>query len=119
MATATTKGASEHDLLRLVKILGRFRDLHAEVSVSQVMIFLYIAAHKEVMQHEIWKDFGFDNSIVSRSIASLTDVGVKGREGLKIVKSEVGKDRRERVLSLTAKGKNLKDDVLRDLGQPA
>lgn len=113
------KETSEHDLLRLVKVLGRFRDLHAEVSVSQVMIFLYIAAHKEVLQHEVWKDFGFDNSIVSRSIASLTDVGIRGREGLKVVKSEVGQDRRERVLSLTARGKNLKDDILRDLGRPA
>lgn len=80
-------------------------------------MFLYIAANPGTTQRQMWEHFSLSDSVTSRSLGALTSSGTRGREPLKLVRVEVGEDRRERLLSLTAKGKQLIEDIMRDLGR--
>lgn len=117
MPKAESVSNPDNDLLRLVEVLRRFRNLSSDMTLAQVMTFLYVAAKPQALQHELWKEFGFADSVISRALAALTDVGLRQKEGLKLIRSDQGEDRRERVLSLTAKGRHLRDDIVRDLGR--
>lgn len=100
----------------LCRVLGRLRDLHIDMTVQQALVFMYVAGHPGTTQAAIMRDLGLGDSLVSRAIGLLTDIGLRRVRGLELVdQARLPDDRRTCVLTLTPKGRRLMDDIRRDL----
>lgn len=100
----------------LYRALSRLRDFHPDMTVQQALCFMYIAGNPGTSQVAIMKDIGISDSLVSRAIALFTDVGVRNYAGLDLViMRNHPEDRRQKVLELTAKGRRLMEDILKDV----
>lgn len=105
---------SPNDPLKLLKVIGRFRQLYADISLAQVMVFLYVASNDDVRQSDIWQSTDLGESLVSRCAATLG--ADKKKAAVHLIRARVGEeDRRERFLSLTPAGRQLMEDIERDL----
>lgn len=101
---------------RLMRVLGRLRDVHGDISANQAMALLFIAANPGVTLREVHERLGLVGSAASRVLAVLSDFGSRSVAGLGLVRVDVNPDdRRERLLSLTPKGHRLVEDMVRDM----
>jgi DNA-binding MarR family transcriptional regulator len=102
----------------LIKVLARLRDRHADMTLQQAMFLFYVAQRPGITQREVYEALGSSDSVASRTLAILSDVGLRNVAGLELVEMKVNpQDRRERFLSLSPKGKRLMDDILSDLAR--
>jgi DNA-binding MarR family transcriptional regulator len=103
---------------RLVKVLQRLRDLHADMTVLQVQFLLWIAANPGENQRALLTALDVSDSVASRNLAILSEYGVRGTEGLALVEMRMNPtDRRAKLLYLTRKGRSLLEDIVSDLGR--
>jgi DNA-binding MarR family transcriptional regulator len=101
----------------LLKVLGRLRDRHPDMTVFQAICFLEIADQPGIGQTELYRRLDSSDHIVSRQLALLSDFGNRIIPGLDLIEArrDDPADRRKRQLYLTRKGKNLMADILADL----
>ena len=101
---------------RLIRIFGRLRELYADMTVVQALVFLSIAAQPDQLQREIHKPLGISSSLVSRVVAHLGEFGDRHGEGaMHLVESYATlADRRGKFLRLTGKGHALMAAICRD-----
>lgn len=101
---------------RLVRSLSRFRDLHTDMTVAQLMCFMLIVERPGITQRDLYQLLGMTDSASSRIVAILSDIGSRGTPGLGLVDMRTNPmDRRERLLYLTHRGSRLAEDMQRDL----
>lgn len=102
----------------LVKALGRLRDRHADMTLQQAMTFFLVAQNPGITQRALYEALGTNDSVASRTVAILSDVGSRNTPGLDLVEMKINpQDRRERVLRLTPKGRRMMDDIVEDLSR--
>lgn len=100
----------------LLKALGRLRDRHDDMTITQAMFFLFVAHNPGTTQRALYQALGSNDSVASRTLAILSDLGARNTAGLDLVTMRVNpNDRRERLLDLTPKGKRLLADLHADL----
>ena len=100
----------------LIKALGRLRDRHSDMTLQQAMSFFLVAEKPGITQRELYEALGTNDSVASRTVAILSDVGSRNTPGLDLVEMRINpEDRRERILRLTPKGRRLMDDIVNDL----
>jgi DNA-binding MarR family transcriptional regulator len=108
---------------RIVRALRRLNDLHPEMTLRQAIALLKVAAYPGIKQREMRVDLGVQgrpaaDSVVSRVLAVLSDVGVGGLDGLGLVDMVPSReDRREKLLTLSDKGVVVVGDIMWDLGR--
>lgn len=101
---------------RLVKALSRLRERHSDMTVLQAMSLFFIAANPGITQRRLYQSLGTSDSVASRTIAVLTDIGTAHTAALNLVTMKLNpEDRRERLLYLSARGERLVDDIAADL----
>lgn len=87
-----------------------------ELSTLVASALFYIAANPGTTQRDLWNAQQTDDSIVSRTVALLTDRGVRNVKGLGLVELRPeGPDYRWKRMYLTPKGERLLADIARDL----
>jgi DNA-binding MarR family transcriptional regulator len=95
---------------RVAQALKRLNDIHPEMTVRQAIALMKVAAYPGIKQRELRQDIGRDgkpaaDSVASRVLAVLSDVGIGGLEGLGLVDMTPSReDRREKLLTLSDKG---------------
>ena len=100
---------------KLIRALGRLREIHHAMTVLQVQHFLHIAANPGITQSRICQDL--DSNDAARTLGLLSEYG---DPGLELIKMKLNPDDpRERFLYLTLKGRHLMDDIVKDLAAPA
>lgn len=99
----------------LFNVLGRLRDRHGDMTVLQASAFLAVARHPGISQVELSGLMGVRDSTISRTVAVLSDIGVRNVAGLDLIEVRTGDDRRNRKLFLTPKGARLVGDFVADL----
>jgi DNA-binding MarR family transcriptional regulator len=98
------------------RALQRLRDIHPEMTVLQAQMLCVIAAHEGATQREVYGYLDANDSTASRILAILSDVGGRSVPPMNLVKMHPNpQDRRERLLTLTAKGKRLFNLIAHDL----
>src|SRR5262245_50275358 len=101
---------------RSFKALSRLRQAYKNMSVLQAMCLFYIAQNREVAQQSLCQDIGITTSVASQVLHILSQYPKRGAHPLRLITVvENPADRRFRLLSLTAKGKRLIDDIRRDI----
>ena len=101
---------------KLYRAASRLRDLHVDMTISQLQLLCLVADNPGTTQAQVFKTLAQSDSAVSRNIALLTDIGTRYRAGLDLIKVEVNpEDRRERWLTLTLKGERLFTDIEKDM----
>lgn len=102
----------------LSSALGRLRDRYADMTLLQAQALLLVAGNPGISQIAIARTLEMTDGTASRTFAILADIGNArtGAPGLDFIRMDVNpKDRRERLLTLTHKGKRMMDDILSDL----
>jgi DNA-binding MarR family transcriptional regulator len=102
----------------LERALGRFRDLHPDMTALQLAVFLVIAKAGEegISQSALYRYLDTTDSTVSRTLAILSDIGGRKVAPLDLIEIKVNPlDRRERLITLTRKGTRILNDVVNDL----
>jgi DNA-binding MarR family transcriptional regulator len=100
---------------RLVRALFRLQSIYSEMTIPQAMCLFYIAQNQKVTQQSLYQDVGIRKGTATRTVAFLSHYGSGRLPALGLVDTiEDPNDRRQRVLSLTAKGKRLIEQILRD-----
>lgn len=113
MTTHETPNASTKNLL---KVFRRLRDRHAEMTMLQAMCLLHVAHNEGIAQTDLYDALDSNDSTVSRTLALLSDLGVRQYAGLDLVAMRVDKaDRRRRLIYLTPKGRRLIGEIEADL----
>lgn len=103
---------------QLLGALTRLRDLHPDMTLLQSLFFLAVGNEPGITQRELYDRIESNDSVASRTIAILSDIGNRNTEALGLVEMRVNpKDRRERQLYLTPKGRRLLEDIQRDVGR--
>lgn len=93
---------------KTIAVLDLFRSINQDMTANQIVALLTIAIRPGVTQRELIKATGLGEGTVSRLMAVLSDRGVRGREGLGLIKIEMAAgDYRVRKQSLSAKGERL------------
>ena len=104
---------------RLLTVLKRLRDVHPDMTLLQASYLLHVAANPGVTQRATYEALDSNDSIGSRTLAMLSDIGGRNVPALDLIAMTINPmDRRERLLDLTPKGRRLMADLMRDLGQP-
>jgi DNA-binding MarR family transcriptional regulator len=103
---------------RLAAVMNRMRvglEAH-QMSVLMAQCFFYIAANPGVTQRKLLEAVKTGDSVASRTLATLSHSGVRGTKALHLVKLEENPvDRREKLLSLTARGEMVMAAIMTDL----
>lgn len=100
----------------LVRVLSRLRDQHPDATITQAICLFLIAGSPGIAQRDLYRLMGTTDSAASRIVAMLSDIGSRNTPGMDLVSMAVNpEDRRERHLTLTAKGRRLMDDITTDL----
>lgn len=100
----------------LVRALARLRDLHADMTITQIMALFMIAERPGITQRDLHVVLGTTDSASSRIVALLSEIGSRNLEGLHLVEMKVNvQDRRERHLYLTPKGRRICEDITNDI----
>jgi DNA-binding MarR family transcriptional regulator len=101
----------------MVIALDRLLERH-EMTVLQAKIMFHVAANPGITQRDCARDMQQHSaSVVSRAMALLSEIGLRGQDGLDLIKWEIDPtDRRQRKMWLSPKGERLVGDIARDLG---
>ena len=100
----------------LIKVLARLRDRHADMTLLQAMFFFTVAQKPGITQRELYEALGSNDSVASRTLAILSDLGSRNTPGLDLIEMRTNPlDRRERIVRLTRKGERLMQDIMDDL----
>ena len=90
---------------RMVRALAHLRQCHSDMTVQQAMILLHIAANPGVTQRALYEALDANDSVASRTLAVLSNIGMRDVRGLNLVELTINpEDRRERLLTLTPAG---------------
>ena len=102
----------------IVRTMQRLRDQHGDMTLFQAQFFVVIAANPGINLKDVYRQIGANDSMASRTMALLTDIGSRTIPGLDLVVARVNSlDRRERLLDLTPKGKRLWADIEKDFSR--
>jgi DNA-binding MarR family transcriptional regulator len=117
MQTARTRGGDPL-AAQLVGILMHLQALHRDMTILQARMFFAIASAPGCTQRSMLEALGGSDSALSRVMAVLSDtVPKEGRAGgLGLVEyKENPLDRREKLMRLSPKGKQLWEEITQDL----
>ncbi len=109
MAVATLLPNTSHAWLNNISdAVEMMREIHPDMTLNQVMVFLTVAVRPGVTQREIMETLGVADSSASRIVAILSDYGNRGTGPFKLIELvEDKRDRRNKLLHLTKKGQSL------------
>jgi DNA-binding MarR family transcriptional regulator len=100
----------------MVKALAHLRRCHSDMTVQQAMILLHIAENPGVTQRALYEALDANDSVAARTLAVLSNIGMRGVRGLNLVELTINpEDRRERLLTLTPGGRRVIDEIVSDL----
>ena len=115
-----TKSTNLRGLSQGLELLKIFNQIDDKVDISCYSIFLLVCFQENINNENIKSYFPkMDKSRVSRCVHILCDVAKtrKDKVGLGLLKQEINPDDyRQRTLTLTSKGKSVKDKVNKLLG---
>lgn len=101
---------------KILSAIEMFRELGKEMQVNQISCFLYIARYEGLTVNDLSKKTGFSHSQTSRIVTALSVNPYQDKPGLALVeKAEAYKDMRNRVITLTPKGRDLVNRIHRIL----
>ncbi|MGR9319157.1 MarR family winged helix-turn-helix transcriptional regulator [Rhizobium leguminosarum] len=112
--TTTTASATENrrGLFKAFQLIELFRDLHPDVPMQTVSVFLIIAMRPSVYQRELLKLLDISQASVSRNVMALSHVNRRGDPGLGLITQQRDPlDARQIRLRLTPAGKELANRV--------
>lgn len=90
----------------LIDLLQEFRKLHSDATLNQVISFLAIAREENITQSEVLAMLEMKTSGQSRIISLLSKHGDRGVSGWDVIRQDENPlDRRQKLLTLTGKGK--------------
>jgi len=105
-AQETTEVALE----RLIEVLETFRALDPDMPIQYALSFLTLARHEGMSLRELSDRLGIAQSSASRNVAALSEWQAFRRPGHDLVRAEEDpRERRRKVVRLTAKGRTLAD----------
>jgi DNA-binding MarR family transcriptional regulator len=94
------------------RIAERLVDTYPDMTMTQFRIFAYIAENPGITQRELIEHLGVTDTTGSRTVQLLGSDGTRGKPGLRLVDVRPDpSDRRQRLLSLTDKGRRLMGDI--------
>ena len=100
----------------LYRVFTRFLDHYPDMTIFQAMHFLYIAENPGISQHDLIVGMGVTDTTGSRTVQLLGPDGTRGKPGLNLIVVKTDpQDRRQRLLSLSDKGRRLLADIGEDL----
>lgn len=100
----------------LYRVFARFLDHYPDMTILQAMHFLFIAENPGITQHDLIVGMGVTDSTGSRTALLLGSEGTRGKPGLNLIVIKPDPlDRRQRLLSLSDKGRRLLADIGDDL----
>jgi DNA-binding MarR family transcriptional regulator len=90
------------------------------MTLLQAMFFLVVAANPGLPQRRAYELLDTNDSNAARTIAILSDIGGRTIEPLDLIKVSIDPlDRRQRLLHLSPKGKELMMTIVGDLDGPS
>ncbi|WP_210092396.1 MarR family winged helix-turn-helix transcriptional regulator [Ruegeria sp. HKCCSP346] len=99
--------------LALFAIISRFREVDSEMPVQQMLCLVWVANNEGKSQKELRDSLGMASSTASRNLNALADYHRLGKPGLGLVEmADDFRDRRQKVVRLTPKGRTLMNEVL-------
>ncbi len=111
--------------MKLADVMQRLRHVHPDFSAAQIEIFLRFAGWTAMKdndyqayptQSDITRIMDLNDSTLSRNTAILAEFGNRNVTGLRLISvRENPTNRREKVVFLTAKGKQLVKDIVTTL----
>lgn len=104
----------------LIKALQKFTLIYDKATINHLMVFTYVASQEGKSSVLLSKDIPdallLTQTTVSRCLTSLADGGYLREQGWKLVTITVDpSDERQRIVSLTPRGKQLAAQILGDL----
>lgn len=101
---------------KIISAIEMFREIGKDMQVNQIICFLYIARYEGLSVNDLAKKVGFSHSQTSRIVSSLSVSPYQEKPGMALVeKAEAYKDMRNRVLTLTPKGRDVINRIHRVL----
>jgi DNA-binding MarR family transcriptional regulator len=108
---AKTNGTAP--IYRMFKAIEEFRKLDQELPSQTVNTFLYIVVHEGCTMKDIADALGVAQSTMSRNVSALSKIHRLRKPGLDLVKAtEDPYERRRKIVTLTPRGKQLKDRLM-------
>ena len=90
------------------KCLAELKEIHGDMTLKQLMIFMYIAEHPNCVVQDIVEGLDIPYSVVSKVIRVLSHQGYGGRKGIFIINIHSHPtDFRTRVLQINDLGRKL------------
>lgn len=90
----------------LIDLLQEFRKLHSDATLNQVISFLAVAREENITQTEVLAILDMKTSGQSRIISLLSKHGDRNVAGWDVIRQDENPlDRRQKLLSLTGKGR--------------
>jgi len=95
---------------RLIEVLETFRALDPDMPIQYALSFLTLARHEGLSMRELADRLGIAQSSASRNVAALSEWQSFRRPGHDLVRAEEDpRERRRKIVRLTAKGRALAD----------
>lgn len=111
-----TSNPFEPHASRIAHVCRRLRDLHEDMTVLQAEVLFTVAADPRITQATLSERLGVSNSHASRVAAWLGEFGGRNVEPLNLVVVGLNpKDRRERLMDLSPKGRRVMTDLITTL----
>jgi DNA-binding MarR family transcriptional regulator len=96
----------------MINMLQEFRKLHADATLNQVISYLAIAREENITQSEVLKLLDMKTSGQSRIISMLSKYGDRNVPGWDVIRQDENPfDRRQKLLSLSGRGKLILNTV--------
>ena len=105
-------------LWSMYRAVEEFRRLDPDLPSQTVNTFLYIATHDDPTMKQIADALGVAQSTMSRNVSALSKIHRLRKPGLDLVKAtEDPYERRRKIVTLTPRGRQLRDRLLAVLSQ--
>ena len=98
------------DLIKVADALNLMTEVYYKATLNHLRVFLYIAAHNDsvIETRELPDALGMTQTTVNRCMRSMADRSYIHETGFKLLRITINpKDERQRIVELTAKGKQL------------
>jgi DNA-binding MarR family transcriptional regulator len=100
-------------LWKMFQAVEEFRKLDQELPTQTANTFLYITLHEGCTLKDIAEALGVAQSTMSRNVSALSKMHRLRKPGLDLVKAtEDPYERRRKIVTLTPRGRQLKDRLL-------